>query len=142
MITNRLLELVKRFEGLRLKAYQDQGGTWTAGYGSTGPDIGPDTVWTLQEAENRLEGALERFQQGVIDLVTVPITENQRDALVSFAYNVGLGALEHSTLLRELNSGQSDAAAQQFQRWSKVGGIENPGLLKRRLAEKALFQTA
>lgn len=140
MISDRLLKLVQGFEGFRSKAYKDVTGIWTVGWGSTGSDIGPGLIWTQAQADERLIADLEKFQKGVEDLLVVEgINQNQKDALTSFAYNCGLGNLKQSTLLRCINKHNSEQAANEFLRWSKAGGVEVPGLLRRRKAERELF---
>ena len=97
--------LIKKFEGLRLTAYQDMVGVWAIGYGHTGPDVKPGLTITQQQADQLLINDLVRFNNGVNALVTVKLNQNQFDALVSFSYNLGLGSLQNSTLLRLLNQG-------------------------------------
>jgi lysozyme len=138
-MTDTLLDLVKQFEGCRLKAYQDIVGVWTIGYGCTGKGIGPGVIWTQDQADEALEERLEVVQSGIENLVTVRISQNQLDALTCLAYNIGLGALAGSTLLRLLNQKKFDEAADQFLRWNKAGGKPVPGLLRRRAAERSLF---
>ena len=133
--------LIEKFEGLRLTAYQDMVGVWTIGYGHTGPDVKAGLTITQQQAEQLLINDLARFNNGVNALVTVKINQNQFDALISFSYNLGLGSLQQSTLLRLLNAGNFQAAADQFPRWDRAGGKEVAGLLARRNAERALFLT-
>ena len=133
--------LIEKFEGLRLTAYQDMVGVWTIGYGHTGPDVKAGLTITQQQAEQLLINDPARFTHGVTALVTVKINQKQFDALVSFAYNLGLGSLQQSTLLRLLNAGNFQAAADQFPRWDRAGGKEVAGLLARRNAERALFLT-
>ncbi|WP_019099941.1 lysozyme [Chromobacterium haemolyticum] len=133
------IALVKSFEGLKLIAYKCPAGVWTIGYGHTGPDVTPGQVITQAQADALLARDLERFEAGVARLVKVPMTQNQFDALVCFSYNLGLGALQGSTLLRLLNAGDYAGAAAQFPRWNKAGGKELPGLTRRRSAEHALF---
>ncbi|NJO39832.1 MAG: lysozyme [Cyanobacteria bacterium CRU_2_1] len=132
------LRLLKSFEGLRLEAYLDPVGIWTIGYGTTS-GIGPGMVITEAEAEAFLRRDLRRFEGAVIDLVTVPVTDDQFSALVSFTYNVGEGALAGSTLLRLLNRGDYQGAADQLLRWNQGDGEVLPGLTRRRRAERALF---
>ena len=103
--------LIEKFEGLRLTAYQDMVGVWTIGYGHTGPDVKAGLTITQQQAEQLLINDLARFNNGVNALVTVKINQNQFDALISFSYNLGLGSLQQSTLLRLLNAGNFQAAA-------------------------------
>lgn len=141
-ITNlRGIDLIKQFEGLRLTAYQDVVGVWTIGYGHTGPDVTPGLAITQQRAEQLLINDLAQFERGVNDLVTVQINQNQFDALVSFAYNLGVGALQKSTLLRLLNAGSYKPAADEFPRWNRAGGNVVAGLTRRRYAERQLFLT-
>lgn len=137
-INDKGLRLIKSFEGLRLKAYQDSVGVWTIGYGTTS-SVQPGMVITQAQAEEFLRRDLRRFEQAVNDLVKVPLTTDQFAALVSFTYNVGEGALESSTLLRLLNQKDYQGAADQFLRWDKAGGQSLPGLTRRRRAERALF---
>ncbi|MGF1461042.1 MAG: lysozyme [Leptolyngbyaceae cyanobacterium] len=137
------LTIIKHFEGRELRAYQDSVGVWTIGYGHTSA-AGPPQVYagqtiTEQQAEDILKKDLELFEGGVRDLVKVPVNGDQFSALVSFSFNVGLGALADSTLLRKLNAGDYQGAADEFPRWVKAGGETLPGLVRRRDAERALF---
>ena len=136
------IDLIKKFEGLRLKAYQCSAGVWTLGYGTTRTPIGPvkpgDTT-TKGEAEKWLLDDVRLFERRVNDLVLVPLNQNQYDALVSFTYNVGSGALAQSTLLRKLNKLDYGGAADEFPRWNKADGKVNDGLTRRRNDERALF---
>ncbi|KMN36495.1 muraminidase [Chromobacterium sp. LK1] len=136
------ITLVKSSEGLKLVAYKCPAGIWTNGYGHTGPDVTPGQVITQAQADALLARDLERFEAGVARLVKVPLNQNQFDALVCFSFNLGLGALQGSTLLRLLNAGDYAGAAAQFPRWNKAGGKELPGLARRRAAEQSLFQAA
>lgn len=133
------VKLIQQFEGLRLKAYQDAVGVWTIGYGHTGPDVTPGLVISQAQADALLARDLSRFEAGVTRLALVPLNQNQFDALVSFSYNLGLGSLQNSTLLRLLNQRDYAGAAAQFPRWNKAGGKVLPGLTRRRAAEQALF---
>ncbi|UUW16942.1 lysozyme [Serratia ureilytica] len=137
------MALIKRFEGLRLQAYQDLVGVWTIGYGWTQPvagrKVGAGMAIDAATAERLLICGVAQFEQGVERLVAVTITQGQFDALVSFAYNLGLRALENSTLLRRLNAGDRQGAADQFGRWVNAGGVRLDGLVARRAAERALF---
>ncbi|WP_047238415.1 lysozyme [Chromobacterium subtsugae] len=135
------ISLIKQFEGVRLAAYQDMEGVWTIGYGHTGPDVKKGMAITQQQADQLLAEDLQTFETGVGKAVTVPLNENQFSALVSFSYNLGLGNLRSSTLLRLLNKGDYAGAAAQFPRWDRAGGQVVPGLLRRRQAEQALFLT-
>jgi lysozyme len=138
------LTLIKPFEGLELKAYPDPGtggDPWTIGYGATGPEIKPGLVWTKEQADARLASDVAKFAAGVRKLVKVPVNANQAGALISFAFNVGLGALGSSTLLKKLNAGDYSGAAEQFARWNKAGGKVMAGLTRRRSAEALTFRT-
>lgn len=132
------IRLIKSFEGLRLRAYQDAVGVWTIGYGTT-RNVQPGQVITEAEAERLLTQDVERFERDVNAAVTVPLNDNQFSALVSFAYNVGSEALRSSTLLRLLNAGDYQGAADQLPRWNQAGGRVLAGLTRRRNAERALF---
>lgn len=134
------INLIKSFEGCRLTAYQDQVGVLTIGYGHTGKDVSPNETITEEEAEQLLVNDLVRFETGVSSLLQVAVTQNEFDALVCFSYNLGLGSLHSSTLLRKLNAGDIDGAAAEFVKWDRAGGVEVAGLLRRRQAEAALFQ--
>jgi lysozyme len=132
------LDLLKRSEGCRLKAYQDQKGVWTIGYGDT-HDVKPGMVITQAEAEKRLSCRVAGFERGVTDLLEVQVTSNQFSALVVFAYNVGINALGESTLLRLLNSGHAAQAADELRKWNHLDGKVSVGLTTRRELERDLF---
>jgi len=134
----RGVNLIKSFEGLRLKAYLDSAGVWTIGYGHT-RNVHPGQVINEAEALGLLRADLQRFEDCVSEMVTHELTQGQYDALVSFAFNVGCGALKKSTLLRKLNAGDTAGAAQEFGRWVHAGGKRLRGLERRREAEKSLF---
>lgn len=137
------IELIKRFEGLRLKAYQDSVGVWTIGYGWTQPvdgkKVGPGMLVDQATADRLLKCGVVQYEQGVNQLVKVKITQGQFDALVSFAYNLGLRSLSTSTLLQKLNDGDKQGAADQFGRWVNAGGKRLDGLVVRRAAEREMF---
>lgn len=133
------VDLIKHFEGCRLKAYKCSAGVWTIGYGHTGPDVSPSLAITEQQAEQLLEQDLEVFERAVSKLISVPLSQYEFDALVSFAFNVGARALDTSTLRRLLNAGDHAGAADQFLRWDKVDGKPLEGLTRRRMAERAMF---
>lgn len=137
------LDLIKQAEDFRAKAYADPepgGILWTVGYGATGPDIGPDTVWTMAQAEADLADRLIVVNRTVTQAIRTRLTQQQRAALVDFTYNVGSGQFLQSTLLRLLNAGDYDGAAEQFLRWNKDDGKVEGGLVKRRAIERALFK--
>lgn len=136
------IDLIKSFEGCKLKAYKDLAGIWTIGYGHTGPDSVPGRSISQVEADELLLCDLSQFETSVRRLVKVPVTDNQLAALVSFAYNLGSNSLAQSTLLRCLNRGNYQDAAAEFEKWSKAGGVVVAGLLRRRKAERALFEAS
>lgn len=138
---NPTADFIAQFEGCRLKAYLCPAGVWTCGFGSTGPDINESTVWTQEEAAERFASDLEKFKAGVSALVKVALTPGQLTALISFAYNLGLGSLERSSLLSRLNACDQAGAADEFLKWVHVNGKELPGLVARRAAERKLFLT-
>ncbi len=134
------LGLIKRFEGCELEAYQDAVGIWTIGYGHTGPDVHEGLKITQAQADAILAKDVERFASGVAANVRVALTQSEFDALVSFAFNVGLTAFRTSTLLKLLNDNSDrSVVATQFLRWNKAGDKVLEGLTKRRNAEKELF---
>ena len=134
------IDLVAQFEGCKLTAYLCPAGVLTIGYGHTGPDVKPGQTITQDRARQLLAADLAKFAAGVNELCNGwRITQGMFDALVSFAYNLGLGALAGSTLLRLLRAGDVQGAAKQFDRWNKAAGKVLPGLVKRRAAERDLF---
>lgn len=138
-ISQNGVDLIKRFEGCRLKAYRCPAGVLTIGYGHTGSDVSNGMEISQEKAENMLKMDLVVHCNNVAKLVKVPLNQNQFDALVSFEYNVGYGALSTSTLLRLLNQGKYTEASKQFERWVYAGGKPLEGLKRRRKAEKELF---
>lgn len=133
------LPIVKRWEGCRLTAYLCPAGVWTIGWGETGPDVVRGVVWTQKQADDRLASRLREFGGRVDALVTVPLKAHEMAALVSLAYNIGVGAFRGSTLLKKLNAGDRVGASQQFLRWNRAGGRVMQGLTNRRMSERALF---
>lgn len=133
-------ELLKSYEGLSLTSYRDQGGVWTIGYGHTGGVYANQKI-TLEEAERLFEADTKRFVEGVsYKTYDISLTQNQFDALVCFAYNVGLPSFYSSTLLKEVRKNpNSDAVAEQFRRWVYVKKIYNQGLANRREKEINLY---
>ena len=134
------IALIQEFEGCKLTSYFDSVGICTVGWGSTGSDVKPGMTITQSEADQRLRGYIAGMQERINALVTVPLTQTQFDALCSFTYNLGAGALHTSTLLKLINLGDFGGAAKQFLRWDKAGGVPLPGLTRRRHAEMALFE--
>ena len=137
------LELIKKFEGMRLRAYVCPAGVWTIGYGHTGPDVTDGLKITEEEAEALLRKDVGTYESAVSNYTTVKLNQNEYDALVSFTYNVGCNAYKNSTLLRKLNGGSGrEEVANEFGRWTKGGdGSDLPGLVRRRAEEKKLFLT-
>lgn len=132
------VDLIKSFEDLYLDAYQDPVGIWTIGYGTIA-GVKPGMRITKEQAEQLLTDEIEEKCSAICQLVRVPTTQNQRDALISFSYNCGAAALKGSTLLKLLNQKNYKAAADQFLVWNKAKGKVLKGLTRRREAERALF---
>ena len=126
-------------EGCRLDAYQDSVGIWTIGYGHTGNDVRAGIVWVQAQADAQLAADLATVASHVANIAKRSLTDQQTAALLSFAFNLGVGALSTSTLLSLVNAGQFLAAAHEFPKWAHAGGVEVRGLLIRRLEEAALF---
>jgi GH24 family phage-related lysozyme (muramidase) len=140
------ISLIKAHEGLRLHAYLCPAGVWTIGYGHTSAAGEPTVVKGMRitnaEADSILRRDLAAFERGVARRVKVGLTQNQFDALVSFAFNVGLGAFERSTLLRKLNAGRYGDVPAELMKWTRGGGRELPGLVNRRRDEAGLWRSA
>ena len=142
------LPLIHQFEGFeknigngKVKSYLCPARVWTIGYGTTGPDVGPATVWTHAEAKERSARDIAKFANGVEHaLGGSPATAAQFAAMVSLAYNIGLGAFSKSTLLKRHKAKQYDAAAREFLRWNRGGGKVLAGLTRRREAEAGLYR--
>ncbi len=139
-------DLVKSFEGLRLRAYRCPAGRWTIGWGHTSGVTEGDSI-TAEEAEELLEHDLSEAAEHVDRLVRVPLNENQRGALASFVLNLGAIAFMSSTLRERLNRGEYEAVPHELHRWTKSRHpvtrqlIELPGLVRRREAEAVLWST-
>jgi lysozyme len=136
------IELIKGFEGLRLTAYRDAAGVATIGYGHAGQDVQESDTITEAEADRLLRLDLLAAELAVQKLVKAPLNQHQFDALVSFVFNLGAENLKSSTLLRLLNDGLYAHAAQQFNLWVHAKGQRLTGLVRRRAAERALFESA
>jgi lysozyme len=139
MIPEGLLDLIRRFEGLRLRAYYCPAGVLTCGYGTTGPDITPTTVWTKEQAEARMRADAARFVTTAM-LLCPGQTEQTIAALADFAYNLGATRLASSTLRRKINQRQIAAAKVELRKWVRSGHRILPGLVRRREAEAALLR--
>ena len=133
-------ELIKHFEGCRLDAYKCPAGVWTVGFGHTGPEVVPGYCITQPVADQLLRDDLDRFEKAVITNIDVALDQCEFDALVSFTYNCGAGALAESTLRRRLNSGENKSLVftEELPRWTS-GGMA--GLVRRRDAEVRLATT-
>ena len=143
-ISTNGIDLICSFEGLRLKAYDDGVGVWTIGYGTTvidGTKVKKGDTCTLEQARSYMANDLKKFESAV-NQVKVPLNQNQYDALVSLAYNIGVGAFLSSTLFKKLNAKDYKGAAEQFDRWNRAGGKVMRGLTNRRAKERKLFEKA
>lgn len=138
-ISQKGIDLIKKFEGCRLTAYKCPAGLWTIGYGHTNGVTKGQKI-SQKQAEDFLREDIEKFENGVNKYVSVALNQNQFDALVSFCYNCGLGAFKNSTLRKKLNAKNYAGAAKEFLRWNKSCGVVLSGLTRRRKAEKALFE--
>lgn len=136
------IDLIKKFEGCKLDAYQDIVGVWTIGYGSTGKDVVAGLKWNAAQAEARLKDDCQKFLAAIERTVQVPLTSNQRGALLSFTYNLGPGCLKMLIDNSSLNIQKNyEATAERMLRYNKAGGKEIRGLVRRRQAERDLFLT-
>lgn len=134
------LDLIKSFEGFRSHPYRDAGGTWTIGYGTTRGVNGRTKPVTRQQAAERLRRDVQNSYGDAVNRLQVPLTQPQYDALVSFVYNVGPGAISASTGIgRALRKLEWEAVPKEMRRWDKVNGVPLLGLTRRREAEARLF---
>ena len=134
------LALITTFEGCKLKAYQDQRGIWTIGYGHT-RNVKEGQCCSKDDAVKWLYEDLQDAEECVENKVRVPLGDNQFAALVSFVFNVGSGNFGKSELLKLLNKGWYEQVPAQLMRWCKTNGQENGGLYRRRAAEGNLWRT-
>jgi lysozyme len=146
MINDAGKELIKSYEGLRLKSYKCSAGKDSIGFGNTfyedGRPVKPGDTITIERAHKLFDFIIAKFSNKVSNLVKTEITDNQKSALVSFAYNCGITNLMNSTLLKKVNVDPSDPSiADEFKKWTKAGGKSLPGLAKRREAEAKLYFT-
>jgi len=130
--------LIKRWEGFKAEAYLCPAGKWTIGYGHTAT-ARKGMVVSEAKAEALLLQDLRVAESAVEHAVRVPLTDNQFAALVSWTFNVGVGAMRSSTLVRKLNADDYGAVPAQLARWNKVKGAVTPGLVNRRAAEAGLW---
>jgi lysozyme len=139
------LDLIKRWEGLRLTAYQDSVGIWTIGYGHTA-EAGPPAPKagmkiTEKEADDILKRDLGQYERAVTKAISVAPTSNQFAAMISLCFNIGPTNFAKSSVVRRMNEGNAKAAADAFLLWNKAGGKVLKGLTARREDEKKLFLT-
>lgn len=137
-------DLIKQFEGLKLKAYKDPVGLLSVGYGHYNiipPTVTPDMVITEDRADSILEMDLEHTLSLIQGHISADLTDNQLAAILSFSFNEGAHAFINSTLLKELNAGNIEAAADEFLKWQRAGNQTLKGLEVRRAAERELFLT-
>ncbi len=143
--------IIAKWEGMatklpdgRYQAYPDPGTggkPWTIGVGTTGPDVGPDTIWTRDKCLDRFHADLAKFASGVAKAIgDAPTTQANFDAMTSLAYNIGLGAFGDSTLLKKHKAGDFTGAAAQFDKWINAGGKPMQGLRARRWDERRLYE--
>lgn len=133
------LDIIRRFEGLRLKAYYCPAGILTIGYGSTGKHVKEGMTITEEQAEALLRSDVRSAESAVSRGVKVTLNENEFSALVSFVFNVGATQFWKSTMRALINRNDMTGAALQFARWNKAGGQVLAGLTERRKAEAGLF---
>ena len=145
MLNKASLDMIKRWEGCKLKAYKCSAGVWTVGYGLTTNagfiEVGPDTTITQAEADWYLEKTIEKFLEEITPAITAPINENELGAFTSLAYNIGPTAFRKSSALRHFNAGNKDRVPTSIRMWRKAGGKVVKGLVNRREAEVDLFLT-
>jgi lysozyme len=145
-MTEEGLALIRQFEGFRSQAYRDAVGVWTIGFGHTAmagpPEVKPGMTVSRREGEAMLKRDVARFADGVRGRLTVQLSPQQFSALVSFAYNVGLGNFARSSVLKAANARDLNAVPRRLALWNKAGGRVLPGLVRRRAAEGALFASA
>lgn len=144
--SDALLEFLRWWEGLpggkpALVAYDDGTGVWTIGYGTT-RDVAPGDTCTTAQADAMLVADVDEAWYGVDDAIRVTLAQHEMDAVTSLAYNVGVDAVRKSTLLRRMNGGDFGAASDEFSRWVRAGGRILTGLVKRREAERLMFERA
>jgi lysozyme len=138
-ISQEGLALIKKFEGCRLKAYRCSANVLTIGYGHTGGVKEDDTI-TQPEADKLLENDIAKFEEYVSDNVIVELKQYQFDALVAWTFNLGVGNLRSSTMLKKLNESDYDSVPSEMKRWNKAAGKTLDGLIRRRKAEGLLFE--
>ena len=149
------IQLIKHFEGCHLKPYLCPALLWTVGYGhvlypeqnrlplaqrkSYNLKIEHFRNWEQSEVDALLKQDLQRFERGVLRYITVPLKQNEFDALVSFSFNLGLGTLQRSSIRSKLNRGDKEGAIETLLKYCRAGGKILRGLERRRAAEADLF---
>ena len=136
--SQKTIDLIRNFEGCKLTAYEDNGAL-SIGYGHRGPGVKEGDTITQSIAETLLTGDVASIEAELDSIIKVKLTEGQFGALVSFAYNLGVGTLERSSLLSKVNSGDLSGASGEFGKWIHINGKVSPGLVRRRQAERDLF---
>ena len=132
-------DFIKSFEGWSATPYLCTGSVPTIGWGTTKGITMNTPAITKEEGDRLFDRDLIQFENAVMDLVEVPLNQNQFDALVSFTYNCGISALQKSTLLKKLNAGDYGGVSVEFAKWNKSGGKITKGLVRRRTAERELW---
>jgi lysozyme len=138
------LSIIRKYEGMKLKAYKCPAGVWTIGFGATfyenGTKVKEGDVITRDRADKLLFFMAQKFLAVIRPMITAKLTANQESALLSFAYNVGTDAFRRSTLLRKVNANPADPTIrQELAKWIKAGGAVLPGLQRRRAEEADLY---
>ena len=138
-------DLIKKFEGCKLKAYRCPANLWTISWGLTfypdGTKVKEGDVITQQQAEDYFNAIVDDFAKKVDALIKSNVSENNFSALVSFAYNVGMGNFQRSTLLRKVNANPKDPSIRaEFMKWTRANGEVLKGLVRRRDAEAKLYE--
>jgi lysozyme len=133
------IEMIRRYEGERLEAYQDSVGVWTVGVGHTGKKVHKGMKISPEESVDLLRHDLEWVEKCISRNVKVPLNQHEYDALASFIFNLGCGAFHKSTLLKKLNANDRKGAAKEFAKWCHAGGKTLAGLVKRRESEAQEF---
>ena len=134
-----VLPVVMLYEGTVLRSYRDPVGIVTACVGHTGPELRMGQSYTKEQCETMLYGDLLKHADA-LNCIKTPLTDNQKAAFLSFAFNVGNKAFCDSTLARKANAGNMSGACAELSRWTRAGGRELPGLAKRRAAERELCE--
>tara|TARA_R110002050_G_scaffold178087_2_gene311297 strand:- start:25 stop:453 length:429 start_codon:yes stop_codon:yes gene_type:complete len=137
--SNDCIDMVKHFEGFKAVAYLCPANVWTIGYGRT-KNVKDGDITSMPQATRDLEEELVEFGNQVQRVVDVELSQNEFDALTSWTYNLGVGNLQSSTLLKKLNAGDKDSVPSEMLRWNKAAGKVLAGLTTRRQAEADLWE--